>query len=98
MLIQVDAKALEWAVCVYLAQDKVGMEELTYQNYDMHSENMKLFGFPIRHIAKIFVFRLIYGGSAFSYAHDPDFMDVSSNPKFWQDAIDTFYEKYSGVA
>jgi DNA polymerase I - 3''-5'' exonuclease and polymerase domains len=97
MLIQVDAKALEWAVCVYLAQDQVGMEELTYHNYDMHSENMKLFGFPIRHIAKIFIFRLIYGGSAYSYAHDPDFMGVSSSPRFWQAAIDAFYEKYRGV-
>jgi DNA polymerase I - 3''-5'' exonuclease and polymerase domains len=97
MLIQIDAKALEWAVCVYLSQDKVGIEELKYQNYDMHSENMKLFGFPERGIAKIFIFRLIYGGSAYSYAHDPDFMGVSTKPKFWQKSIDAFYEKYQGV-
>jgi len=97
MLIQVDAKAIEWVVCVYLAQDKMGIQELTYQNYDMHSENMKAFGFPSRLIAKIFIFRLIFGGSAYSYAHDPDFISVSSSPKYWQRAIDAFYNKYAGV-
>jgi DNA polymerase I-like protein with 3'-5' exonuclease and polymerase domains len=97
VLIQVDAKALEWVVCVYLAQDKVGIQELTYQNYDMHSENMKVFGFPERGIAKIFIFRLIFGGTAYAYAHDSDFISVSSSPKYWQKAIDAFYEKYQGV-
>lgn len=40
---------------------------------------------------------LIYGGSAFSYAHDPDFTGVSSSQKFWQRVIDQYYEKYSGI-
>lgn len=97
MLIQVDAKALEWVVCVYLAQDKVGIQELTYQDYDMHTENMKTFGFPSRGIAKIFIFRLIFGGSAYSYAHDSDFISVSSSSRYWQLAIDAFYDKYQGV-
>lgn len=98
MLIQIDAKALEWAACVYLSQDMVGMDELQRLNYDMHSANMALFNFPLRGIAKIFVFRLIYGGSAWSYAHDTDFMSVSTKISYWQEAIDTFYEKYYGVA
>lgn len=38
----------------------------------------------------------MYGGSAYSYAHDPDFTDVSSSEKFWQKVIDAFYEKYYG--
>jgi DNA polymerase I-like protein with 3'-5' exonuclease and polymerase domains len=97
VLIQIDAKALEWVVCVYLSQDKVGIKELTYQDYDMHTENMKLFGFPSRGIAKIFIFRLIFGGTAYAYAHDSDFVSVSSSNRYWQLAIDAFYEKYKGV-
>lgn len=88
---------MEWVVCVYLSQDKVGIQELTYQDYDMHTENMKAFGFPARGIAKIFIFRLIFGGSAYSYAHDSDFISVSSSPSYWQQAIEAFYDKYQGV-
>lgn len=49
-----------------------------------------------RLIAKIFIFRLMYGGSAYSYAHDSDFMGVSTDEKFWQNIIDNFYQKYKG--
>jgi DNA polymerase I-like protein with 3'-5' exonuclease and polymerase domains len=51
-----------------------------------------------RLIAKIFKFRLIYGGTAYSYANDSDFMDVSSSEKFWQGIIDEYYAKYTGIA
>lgn len=64
----------------------------------MHSNNMQLFGLPSRLIAKIFMFRLMYGGTEYSYAQDPDFMEVSSSPKFWKKVIDTFYSKYTGFA
>jgi DNA polymerase I len=50
-----------------------------------------------RLIAKIFKFRLIYGGSAYSYAHDSDFMGVSTSEKFWQGIIDEYYDKYQGI-
>lgn len=40
----------------------------------------------------------MYGGSAYSYANDPDFTDVSRSEKFWQGVIDKFYQKYSGLA
>lgn len=50
-----------------------------------------------RLIAKIFKFRLIYGGSAYSYAHDSDFMGVSTSEKFWQGVIDEYYDKYKGI-
>jgi DNA polymerase I-like protein with 3'-5' exonuclease and polymerase domains len=43
------------------------------------------------------MFRLIYGGSAWSYAHDPDFTHVSTREKFWQDIIDKTYAKYKGL-
>lgn len=38
----------------------------------------------------------MYGGSAYSYANDPDFTDVSRSEKFWQRVIDAFYTKYYG--
>lgn len=40
---------------------------------------------------------LIYGGSAYSYANDPDFTGVSSDQKFWQGVIDEYYTKYRGI-
>lgn len=40
----------------------------------------------------------MYGGSAYSYANDPDFTMVSTSEKFWQGIIDTFYDKYKEFA
>ena len=97
MLIQADAKALEWLVAVYLSQDETGIKEIT-ANVDQHTDNQQRFGLPSRLIAKTFVFRLIYGGSAYSYANDNDFKDVSKSEKFWQKVIDEFYTKYKGLA
>jgi DNA polymerase I-like protein with 3'-5' exonuclease and polymerase domains len=57
-----------------------------------------MFGLPTRLIAKKFVFRLMYGGSAYSYANDPDFTFVSTSEKFWQKVIDKFYDKYVGLS
>jgi DNA polymerase-1 len=44
------------------------------------------------------VFRLIYGGTAYSYANDADFTGVSRKESFWQGVIDEFYAKYAGLA
>jgi DNA polymerase I-like protein with 3'-5' exonuclease and polymerase domains len=96
MLVNVDAKALEWLVCAYLSKDKVAYQEII-DGVDQHSENQIRFGLPSRVIAKIFVFRLIYGGTEYSYANDPDFTGVSTSQKFWKGVIDEFYEKYYGV-
>ncbi len=38
----------------------------------------------------------MYGATEFSYAQDPDFQPVSSNPKYWKKVIDAFYSKYQG--
>lgn len=97
MLINVDAKALEWYAAVYLSQDKVGIEELVDGTIDQHTDNQRRIGLPSRLVAKIFLFRLIFGGSAFSYANDPDFSYISNDQRFWQHAIDKFYEKYRGL-
>jgi len=96
MYIQADVKSLEWLACAYLSQDKVAYEEIN-NRVDQHSSNQERFHLPSRIIAKIFVFRLIYGGSAYSYSTDPDFASVKYNEKAWQGVIDEFYSKYSGI-
>lgn len=95
-IINCDAKALEWVVGAYLSQDKVAIQEII-DKVDQHSLNQKAFGLPSRLIAKVFVFRLMYGGSAYAYSKDPDFSDVSSSEKYWQKVIDAFYNKYTGL-
>lgn len=97
MLVNVDGKAIEWLGCAYLSQDKTAIAEIT-EGIDQHSVNQERFGLPSRLIAKTFVFRLIYGGQAYSYANDPDFTEVSTSEKFWQGVIDEFYTKYTGIA
>lgn len=110
MLIQCDASALEVRVAAYLSQDETLIQEII-DGVDIHRRNqqmLKLPGWDIedkfdekfkegRLKAKIFVFRLIYGGSAYSYANDPDFMSISKSEKYWQEAIDKFYSKYKGI-
>lgn len=78
-----------------MAQDEVAIREII-EGKDAHSDNQKVFGLPSRLVAKIFIFRLIYGGTEYSYAKDPDFTDTSSNVKFWKEVIEQFYRKYKG--
>ncbi len=96
MLVNVDAKAIEWVVAAFLSQDAVAIDEIR-RGVDQHNDNQARFKLPSRLIAKTFVFRLIYGGQAYSYANDFNFMHVSSSEKFWQKVIDAFYEKYKGL-
>jgi DNA polymerase I-like protein with 3'-5' exonuclease and polymerase domains len=93
MLLQADAKQLEWVGAAYLSQDDLAIQEI-WEGTDMHSDNQARFGLPSRLIAKTFVFRLIYGGSAYSYAHDPNFKEIG-NEAYWQNIIDQFYNKYT---
>ena len=96
MLMQCDATALEIRVAGYLSQDPVLLDELV-RGVDIHSDNQERFNLPTRLIAKTFVFRLLYGGSAYSYAHDPQFMGISKSEKYWDKVIDAYYDKYKGV-
>ena len=96
MLVNADAKGLEWVAAVYLSKDEVGYREII-NNIDQHTENQKEFNLPTRLIAKTFLFRILYGGSAYSFAHDPDFDSVKGSEEFWQRAIDKFYIKYNGI-
>jgi len=96
MLINLDAKQLEWVAAVYLSGDTVGRQEIL-DGADAHAENQVRFKLPTRLIAKTFLFRLIFGGSAYAYAHDPDFTHHSSSEKYWQSIIDGTYDKYKGL-
>ena len=96
MLINADVKSLEIVVAAELSQDKVLCEEIK-NKVDLHEQNRLAFNLPSRLIAKVFVFRLIYGGSAYSYANDPDFVTAGLDQRGWQKVIDNFYAKYQGV-
>ena len=96
MLVQGDASSLEWRCAAFLSQDKTAIEEIKNE-MDQHTDNQKRFNLPSRLIAKTFVFRLIYGGSAYSYATDTNFKDCNLNEKEWQKVIDAFYTKYEGL-
>lgn len=95
-LINIDVKALEWCVAAYLADDDTAITEILL-GIDQHLDNQSTLGLPSRLVAKTFVFRLLYGGSAYSYSNDPDFNSISSSKKYWQVVIDKFYTKYSGI-
>jgi len=97
MLINVDAKALEWFAAVYLSQDKVGMKECHDITVDIHGDNQGRLKLPDRLTSKKFLFRLIFGGTAPAYANDPEFKEVGWDTKKWQHAIDNFYGKYEGL-
>jgi DNA polymerase-1 len=100
MLINADVKGLEVVVAAQLSGDKVLCKEIIDKE-DIHGNNQRAFnlgeGKEGRLIAKIFKFRLIYGGSAYSYAHDPDFSTVGLDEKGWQGVIDAYYQKYQGI-
>jgi len=97
MLINVDAKQLEWVAAAYLSKDKIAYNEIKDPDFDTHEDNRKRLKLPTRLIAKTFLFRLIYGGSSYAYAHDPEFTHVSTSDKYWQKIIDEFYSKYTGL-
>lgn len=96
MLVSCDASQLEWRTVLQLSQDQVGIAEVI-EGQDTHSLNEKAFGLPSRLIAKIYLFRTIFRGSGWSFANDPDFMHVSSDPQFWDDIGVKFFGKYKGI-
>lgn len=83
-------------MAAFLSQDPVLIQEIR-DGADLHTDNQNRFGLPSRLIAKIFNFRLLYGGSAYSYANDPEFMSISKSDKYWQEVIDAYYDKYKGI-
>lgn len=101
MLVNVDVKGLEVVVAAQLSGCPVLRQEIL-DGVDIHEVNRDTFklgeGKDGRLVAKVFKFRLIYGGSAYSYAKDPTFAGVSIKQDFWQNVIDEYYRKYYGMA
>lgn len=97
MLVYFDAAAIEWRTMIELCGDKQGIIEVQ-EGLDAHTDNQGKFNLPSRLIAKLFLYRCIYRGPAFAYAHDVEFGHVSKNVKFWENVIQAFYEKYNGIA
>jgi len=103
LLVQCDASQLEWRTILELSGDPVGIAEVNEadatgdKTKDTHSRNQKELVLPSRLIAKIFLFRTIFRGSGWAFANDPDFMHVSTDPKFWDQKNAAFYAKYRGI-
>ena len=97
MIATVDFKSLEVVTAAWLSQDAVMMDEIKVGT-DMHEANRVAFGLPSRLIAKVLKFRILYGGTAYSFARDPDFTPVSKKVDFWEDVIQKYYDKYKGLA
>ena len=95
MLVNVDAKQLEWVVAVYLSQDKVGIQEIL-TGVDIHGINQTRFSLPTRTAAKVLIFRTLYGGSGYSFATDPEYSHIGGE-SWWDEAIAKFYAKYQGI-
>lgn len=96
MLVGVDASQLEWRTILQLSGDEVGIREVI-NGEDTHSLNQTAFELPNRLIAKIYLFRTIFRGSGWSFAHDPAFMHVSSDPRYWDEVGRKFFNKYKGI-
>jgi DNA polymerase I-like protein with 3'-5' exonuclease and polymerase domains len=102
-----DASQLEWRAAAILSGDPAAIHEII-SGADYHRENaIQFFGAnpdlpnhdpkfePLRTAAKIFGFRLLYGGTAFGMYMDhtmPRF-----NLKRWQEIVEQYQEKYKGI-
>lgn len=75
----------------------MGIREIR-DGFDLHTDNVKVFGLPSRLIAKKFLFRIIFGGTAFSFSADPEFTDCKMSTRQWEGVIERFYRKYKGIA
>jgi DNA polymerase I-like protein with 3'-5' exonuclease and polymerase domains len=109
-ILECDISKAEWVAVACLCRDAVMMAEI-HAGVDPHTENAKNFfgakfdsnGDPLtkkdselRTVAKIMTFRLIYGGSAYSFYMDAKMPNYSK--KKWAEIVEAFYEKYKGLA
>ena len=97
MLINADVKSLEVFVAADRDKDDVLRNELL-EKQDLHANNQQRFKLPDRVTAKRFIFKLLYGASAYGYSVDSDFISVGYSERQWQRVIDEFYNKYTGIA
>jgi len=102
-ILNADLAQLEWRVAAFMSQDPVAMQEII-DGVDYHTDNaIRFFGADpngdpaefkkLRTTAKIFGFRLLYGGSAYGMYMDAKMPNYSK--KKWQRIVDEYYEKYA---
>jgi len=96
MLVKIDSAQLEWRTAVFLSNDPIGIAEIN-SGEDIHNNNKEAFGLPDRLTAKVYLFRTIFRGNGWSFANDPNFSHVSTDPEYWEDINNKFYTKYKGL-
>lgn len=105
-LLQWDASQIEWRDAAFLSQDPVMIHEIN-SGIDQHIEAcVHLMKLPFkgrddpesdqnRTHAKVFNFRMIYGGSEWGFYLDPKMPNFSLQE--WKDIIEAFFNKYKGL-
>jgi DNA polymerase-1 len=105
---QIDLSQIEWRAAAWLSQDRVMIDEINAK-VDQHIEavvNPNLMGLKFiskddpeskknRDNAKVFNFRMIYGGSPYGFYLDPKMPDFSK--KRWAQICNGFDDKYCGL-
>ena len=99
-----DLSQIEWRAAAFLSQDPVAMQEII-DDVDYHRDNaIRFFGAdpnlpnedpkfkPVRTTAKVFGFRLLYGGSAYGMFMDQNM--PSYGRKKWERIVAEYMEKY----
>lgn len=111
-IVNVDFSGLEVVTAAWLSQDKILMKEII-DGVNIHTINQVTFKLPGwedaqngikseqaaigRLVAKTLKFRILYGGTAYSFSQDPAFTQVSKKVSFWEDVIEQYYAKYKGI-
>jgi DNA polymerase-1 len=105
-IVQVDLSQIEWRNAAWLSQDEVMISEIN-SGVDQHIATVKdLMELEFiskddpkskdnRTKAKVFNFRMIYGGSEWGFYLDVDMPKFSI--KKWRRTIRAFFDKYSGL-
>jgi DNA polymerase I-like protein with 3'-5' exonuclease and polymerase domains len=98
-ILQIDLSQIEWRCAAWLSQDAEMIREIN-NDIDQHTractELMELeFSKDNRTKAKVFNFRMIYGGVAYGYYMDDNMPNFPL--KKWEKIVDGFHKKYWGL-
>jgi DNA polymerase-1 len=98
-IMNADLSQIEWRAAAFLSQDRMMIKEVN-SDIDQHNaactDLMELtLNKENRTDAKIFNFRMIYGGTAYGYYMDPKMPSFSL--KKWEKTVSKFFSKYFGL-
>lgn len=96
MIIDADLSSLEYKVAAQLSGDPVMIAEIC-NGLDPHGSNATLFFGDIkyRQEAKVFTFRILYGGSAYAFYMDQNMPNFPLSQ--WEGIVEAYYAKYKGL-